>query len=121
MQKLVYGDVTGDGVPDALVARTCEAATSYWPTTVEVFDGASGANPRRVGTLLTDVGDKDLPWFRSMSVSGQTVTIKAYGTSPRAERACADLELTYRYDYRGGEFTRTGRQATRSAECLPIQ
>jgi hypothetical protein len=121
VQKLVLADVTGDGVADALVARTCETTTSYWPSTVEVFDGTTGEAPKRIGTLLGDAGAADLPWFQSMSVSGRTVTVKAYGTSKDAPRACPDLKLTYKYSYSDGKFTRVGRQATEATGCLRIQ
>ncbi|WP_221322324.1 hypothetical protein [Actinoplanes sp. L3-i22] len=121
VQRLEFADLTGDGVKDALVARTCQASTSYWPSTVEVFDGTTGEKPKRIGTILKDVGSDDLPWFQSLSVSGKVVTVKTYGTSAKGQQSCPDLKLTYRYEYRSGAFTRIGRQATTVADCLVIR
>ncbi|AEV86277.1 Transmembrane protease, serine 13 [Actinoplanes sp. SE50] len=121
VQKLVFADVTGDGVKDALVASTCQTTNAYWPSTVEVFDGTTGKKPKRLGVLLKDVGPTDEPWYVSSSVSGKVVTVKAYGLSAQAPRACPDLNLTYTYKYGNGTFTRTGRQAAKASGCLPIQ
>ncbi|WP_229071005.1 hypothetical protein [Actinoplanes sp. DH11] len=122
VQEQMTKDVTGDGVPDTLVARTCEASTSYIPSTVEVFDGAAGTGrPRRIGTLLKDVGPTDLPWYRSMTVDGETITIEAYGVSEGGVQACADLKLTYTYAYAGDSFRRTARNAAKVDDlCLPV-
>lgn len=121
VQKLAFADVTGDGVDDALVARTCESTTSHWPSTVEVFDGTTGAKPKRLATLLEEVGSTDMPWVVSVKGSGSTVTVKAYGLSAEAPKACPDLTLTYTYKYSNGDFTRTARKAVASVDCLPIE
>lgn len=120
VQRLERADLTGDGVPEALVARTCEPVTSRWPSTVEIFDGATAEKPRRIGVLLEDVGAADHPWFTSLSVSGGTITVKAHGVSEGSPLACPDLKLTYQYRYAGGKLTRTDRKAVKSADCLSI-
>ncbi|MEU4619885.1 hypothetical protein AB0G04_07885 [Actinoplanes sp. NPDC023801] len=122
VQRLEFADVTGDGVDDALVARTCEAFTAYIPSTVEVFDGttAGDAKPKRIGVLLKDAGQADLPWFTSMSAKGGTVTIKAYGVAENGIQACPELKLTYVYRFGDGKFERTGRTATNAGDCLRI-
>lgn len=118
VQRLERADLTGDGVAEALVARTCEPVTSRWPSTVEVFDGTTGEKPRRLGVLLEDAGAADHPWFVSLTVSGGTVSVTAHGVSANSPLACPDLKLTYQYRYAGGKFTRTSRKATKSADCL---
>ena len=120
IQRLERADVTGDGVAEALVARTCEPSTSRWPSTVEVFDGTTGEKPRRIGVLLEDAGAEDHPWFTSLTVSAGTVTVKAHGVGEGSPMACPNLKLTYSYRYDGGRFTRVERKATESADCLPI-
>ncbi|MDI6100993.1 hypothetical protein QLQ12_20480 [Actinoplanes sp. NEAU-A12] len=120
IQRLERADLTGDGVAEALVARSCEPVTSRWPSTVEIFDGATAEKPRRIGVLLEDAGAGDHPWFTSLTVSGGTVAVKAHGVSPGSPLACPDLKLTYQYRYEGGKFARTDREATKAADCLPI-
>ncbi|WP_146002964.1 hypothetical protein [Actinoplanes sp. OR16] len=116
IQDVLRKDATGDGVTDTLIARTCEASTSYIPSTVEIFDGVE-----RIAVLLEDVGPTDLPWYRSMAVDGETVTVVAYGVSEGGVPACPDLKLTYTYQHANGTFTRTGRQETKVDDlCLPV-
>lgn len=121
IQKVVTADVTGDGTYDAVVARTCESSTAYWPSTVEVFDGTSQSKqPRRVGTLLTDVGKTDLPWATQVRVSGRTVTVEAYGVDAHTTQACPSIAYTYRYTYDGGSFRRVGRDVGNANTCPKI-
>ena len=121
IQKVVTADVTGDGVHDALVARSCEAVTSYWPSTVEVFDGASQpAKPRRIGVLLDEVGAADQPWVTKLRAGGREVTIEAHGVDELSDNACPDLNLTYRYRFSGGDFQRVARQVGNADACLPV-
>lgn len=122
VQLVTTGDMTGDGTADALVARTCDASTSYFPSTIEVFDGASpAAQPDRVGTtILTDAGPTDQPWVIGMAVKDQAVTVTAYGTGSTDSNACPTLRLTYRYQLQGSAFEQVDRAAVPSADCLPI-
>ncbi|MFC7534039.1 hypothetical protein [Actinoplanes sp. GCM10030250] len=121
VQRLIQADVTGDNVKDALVARTCEASTSYLPSTVEVFDGlAGGEKPRRIATLLDEAGATDLPWYRSLKVEADLVVIQAYGVSPDGVPACPDLKLTYTYRWSGGDFERVARETAKTTDCLPV-
>ncbi|MEV4703379.1 hypothetical protein [Actinoplanes sp. NPDC049316] len=112
-------DVTGDGMDDALVARSCEARTSYYPSTVEVFDGASqSTHPRRLATLLREVGPADQPWITKLRVTGRQVVIEANGTDSRDDNACPSVSFTYRYRYSSDGFQRVGRDAaTRTSAC----
>lgn len=123
VQHVAVGDVNADGTADALVARTCDASTSYFPSTVEAFDGRSPVEaPTRIGKpILTDVGPTDQPWVIGLSVKGGAVTVQAYGTDSADSNACPKLKLTYRYELRGGDFEQTDRAATKSATCLAIE
>ncbi|WP_433295857.1 hypothetical protein ACQP2F_36920 [Actinoplanes sp. CA-030573] len=121
VQKVITGDVNRDGTHDALVARSCEAQTSYWPSTVEIFDGASPAtSPRRLATLLADVGPDDQPWVVSLRVDGGAVVIKAYGVDEHSNNACPDLTFTYRYRLDGKGAHREQRQVANANKCLPV-
>ncbi|MDI6097423.1 hypothetical protein QLQ12_02260 [Actinoplanes sp. NEAU-A12] len=122
VQTVVNADVTADGVADALIGRTCDASTSYFPSTVEVFDGSSPAQrPWRVGKpLLSDVGSTDKPWLTGLRVQSGVIVIEANGTGGADSNACPKLKLTYRYQLKGTAFERLDRTATESATCLPI-
>ncbi len=122
VQLVTLGDVTGDGTADALVARTCDASTSYFPSTIEVFDGASpAAGAERVGKpILTDVGPTDQPWVTGMTVKDQVVTVTAHGTGSDDSNSCPKLELTYRYRFQGTAFEQVDRAAVKSAACLDV-
>ncbi|MEV6342522.1 hypothetical protein [Actinoplanes sp. NPDC051851] len=115
IQQTFTQDVTGDGTPETLVARTCEASTSYIPSTVEVFQGT-----KRIGTLMEEAGPTDLPWFVSLTAAGTEVTVTANGVAEDGTQACPELEITYRYAYADGAFKRTAREATTASDCLPV-
>lgn len=112
IQKVKTADVTGDGTDDTLVTRGCEASTSYWPSTIEVFDGDSR---KRLGTLLE--GDVEEPVVTGVTVAEGVVTVKAYGTTLKGTKACPDLALTYRYEYAGDGFKRLSREAVAKKRC----
>jgi hypothetical protein len=122
IQKVVTADVNGDGTHDALVAHACSPITAYWPTEVDVFDGASASSaPKRLGTLLKDVGASDMPYLDSMKVKdGGVVVIAAYGVGPGDDAACPSVYYTYQYTFSGGRFSRVGRDAGNADHCPDI-
>lgn len=119
IQQILEGDVTGDGRADTIVARTCEASTSYWPSTIEVFDGASDPlRPERIGDpLLTERHREDEPVVTGLSINAGMIGVKAYGTSPKGTRACPDLKLFYRYEHRGDGFELVWRDWGPGEKC----
>ncbi|GAA4608550.1 hypothetical protein GCM10023107_87180 [Actinoplanes octamycinicus] len=122
IQKVVTADVNGDGTFDALVAHACSPITSYWPTVVDVFDGASSsAKPKRLGTLLQDVGPDDLPYLDTLKVKKGTVVIEAYGVDKHTNQSCPSIYYTYEYKYTGAKFTRTSRSAGNANQCPDIR
>ncbi len=121
VEKIVTEDLTGDGVDDVVVSRSCTAITSYYPSTVEIFDGAAGSRqPKRIAALLA--GDLDMPSVRSVKISGRTLTITAHGVGKKAPAACPNLKLTYDFKYSGGKVVLTNRKAVTvtSGDCLPV-
>ncbi|MBL7261064.1 hypothetical protein [Paractinoplanes lichenicola] len=114
----VHEDVTKDGIMDTIVTRSCEASTSYWANTVEVFKNTTEPRgAKRVGTLLEDVAKMDEPVVEQVLFNKGIIGIKAYGTSAKGARACPDLILFYRYEYTGGKFKRIWRDAGIKEEC----
>jgi hypothetical protein len=118
VQEVTTGDVTGDGVADSLVTRTCDGATPYFPSTVEVFDGSSPAQrPWRIGTpLLKDAATTDKPWVIRVAVQAGEIVVQANGT---AGSGCPKLRITYRYVLDGTTLKQRSRDAAPSDTCLP--
>jgi hypothetical protein len=118
VQQVTTGDVTGDGIADSLVARTCDGATPYFPSTVEVFDGSSPAHrPWRIGTpLLKDVAATDKPWVTGVAVRSGEIVVEANGT---AGSGCPKLRITYRYALEGTALKQRSRSAADGGSCLP--
>lgn len=115
IQKVLEAEVTTDGVADTLVTRSCEASTSYWASTVEIFDGESS---KRVGTLLEAAAKNDEPVVTGVTVTKGVITVKAYGTSLKGTKACPDLLLTYRWRYVENGFEELSRVAVdKKADC----
>lgn len=110
-----YTDVTGDGVPDALVIGACPSPTSGNAAQVVIFSGAS----RRGG--LKEIGD--LPqgsnnYFVSMNVTVKGPVISLDGTSydsPQTPLCCPDAQLTMVYRWHGGRFTQVSRDLRKLA------
>jgi len=120
LQRVDTADVTKDGVPDTLVTRSCAASTSYYPSTIEVFDGTAAArSPRRIGVLLKDVGGTDKPWATKVVIIKGIVAVQANGLGPRSDSACPDHRFTYRYQFSKGQFKRIWRDLGKADTCLP--
>jgi hypothetical protein len=118
VQEVTTGDVTGDGVADSLVTRTCDGATPYFPSTVEVFDGSSPAQrPWRIGApLLKDVAATDKPWVIRVAVQAGVIVVQANGTTGGG---CPKVRITYRYALAGTALEQRSRDAAPSDTCLP--
>ena len=119
VQDVAVADVTGDGTADSAVARACEGVDEYGPSTVEIFDGNSAAaQPKRLGTLLTDV-DPDKPYVDSVEFSEGGLLIKANGVDETSDATCPEVVFTYRYKFSGGAFQQEKRETAPDETCGP--
>ncbi|WP_328478127.1 hypothetical protein OHA21_26340 [Actinoplanes sp. NBC_00393] len=119
VQAVAQADMTGDGKPDAAVARACEGTDQYGASTVEVFDGASAAaQPKRLGTLLADV-KPDKPYVDSVAFSEGALLIKANGVDEASNATCPEVVFTYRYKFSGGAFQQEKRETAPDETCGP--
>jgi hypothetical protein len=103
VDQVVYGDITGDGVPDAVVSLTCSTETSSNPLQIEAFDGSSGpAHPRSLGVLISD---RDPIYLEKadITIAHPTVTVSGQALGPDAPMAAGpQVRLTQSFTYRDG-------------------
>lgn len=102
----VFRDITGDGYVDAMVSYSCISPTSSWPATVYVFDGrhSRGQRPRQIATLPTDPRHNLYLRDIRLTVTGQTIAIKAGVLSKSAHLCCSDQKLEQRFTWSGDRF-----------------
>ncbi|WP_051798189.1 hypothetical protein [Catenuloplanes japonicus] len=110
---LVNRDLTGDGVPDVLVAGACTGSTSSWPSVVHVYDGAPPAGQwRRLGVLLTQEDGEDERGLRVKKILIEDGTIVVTSRAYRKTDNNADggsLTVTDRFTWTGTGFRRGDR------------
>jgi hypothetical protein len=103
VDQVVYGDITGDGVPDAVVSLTCSTVTSTNPLQVEAFDGSSSpTHPRSLGVLISD---RDPIYLEKadITIAHPTVTVAGEAVGPDAPLAAGpQVRLTQSFTYRDG-------------------
>lgn len=116
---VVQADVTGDGLPDAIVRAACAHSASEWPDSVYVYSDASGS-PQLIGTLLRQA---DASYAPHISASGRTVTLGLTSWSHYAAGCCPDLEYSQTFTWTGSAFTagaRTDVLHPCDGQALPI-
>lgn len=109
----VLRDLTGDGVPDVLVAAACTGSTSSWPAVVHAYDGAPPAGRwRRLGVLLTQDDGEDERGLRVKKILIENGTIMVTSRAYRVGDNNADggsLTVTDRFTWTGAGFQRGER------------
>lgn len=95
VEDVVYGELTSDGVTDAVVAASCDSTTSGNPDKVAVFEGTKGG-AERMGVLIEDSDPLSLR-VNGLTISGKTVTISALGFSENAALCCPDRLYTQKF------------------------
>jgi hypothetical protein len=110
-----YTDVTGDGIPDALVIGACPSPTSGNAAQVVIF---SGASPRGSLKEIGELPQGSNNYFVSMNVAINGTVISLDGTSydsPQTPLCCPDAQLTMIYRWHGGRFTQVRRDLRKLA------
>ena len=98
-----YADVTGDSVPDAIVAGSCPAITASWPKHVFVYDGTNPVAPLR---LLLESGNDVLSLGVKVTTADRKVTITHNVLGPTDPRCCPGTQLTEVHEWRGDKFVK---------------
>jgi hypothetical protein len=99
-----YRDVTGDGVPDAIVAGSCPAITASWPKRVFVYDGTAPVAPLRE---LIESGGDVLSLGVKADAGDRKVTITHSILGPDDPRCCPSGVRTEVYEWRNDRFEKT--------------
>ncbi|WP_433794895.1 hypothetical protein [Actinoplanes sp. CA-252034] len=118
VQQVVTGDVSGDGVADALVVRSCDNVG-----TVEVFDGSSPAQrPWRIDQPLLGGPPAELrrPWITGVEVTSGEIVIKANGHAiDSGSKTCPKDRLVFAFKLVGTDFTQLRLETDPAGSCLP--
>lgn len=111
VSEFIERDLTGDGIPEAVMSVECVPSTSSWPEWALVFDGAAGpSNPIQLGPELTNgciIGFGNEAPCRAVlrdlefSFEGNTVTVFGTALSPTASNANPDLYYQQDFSWNG--------------------
>jgi hypothetical protein len=103
--RKVSADLTGDGLPEAVVVVQCAHAASEWPHSAYVYSDATG-QPTLIGTLVRQGNENYVTGVRA---SGHTVTLTLRGWSLYAAGCCPDLVFRQVFTWTGSTFSAGSR------------
>lgn len=111
VSNVEYGDITGDGVADAVVSLTCSTTTSSNPLRIEAFDGSSPpAHPKSLGVLVSET-DPIYVEEADVTIANPSVTVAARALGPDAPMAAGpQVKFTQTFTYRDGTLHPGPRQ-----------
>lgn len=111
--KPVYGDLTGDGQPEAAIPYSCSAA-DFGGVRVFVY-GGSATHPVLLGDLpLPDKSGKITYWsVDTVSISNKEIHLVGKGDSPSAAHCCPDLHIEIGYRWNGSHFVVADSQVSK--------
>lgn len=99
VDQVLVADVTGDGVPDALVRVRCDAAAGSPPSSLFAYAGGADGGPTPLGPLVTERDDLLLG---AVTVADGVVSVRATGWSgPDVPRCCPDVQRVLRWHWDG--------------------
>jgi hypothetical protein len=104
---IIYGDLTGDGQPEAVIRYSCTGA-DFGGVHVFVYSGTT-SHPVLLGDLPSVV--KNEPggnWgVEKVTVANQTLQLTGRGYSASAPHCCPDLQIAASYHWDGKHFVST--------------
>ncbi|MEU6129420.1 hypothetical protein ABZ805_09630 [Saccharopolyspora sp. NPDC047091] len=106
------GDLTGDGLDDAVVLVSCTAPTSGMPDEVRVYAGTAAENsPRLLGIPLgpRDGTDERGLFVDSVDLLDGVLVVTSFGYGPGDPNADPGFVVTDRFRWNGGTFDRGAR------------
>lgn len=113
LEQVSYGDVTGDGVEDAIIIMSILTGASAMPGQVYVYT-LLGDGPKLLWCFYT--GDRAEGGFREVYADKGELVVELNGPKRVGEGLCCPVRFTRtRYQWRGGRFRQKGRK-----EIAPI-
>lgn len=101
VSKPVFGDLTGDGQPEAVIPFQCSAADTA-PAQVFVYTGTA-QHPRQLATLPLG-GTQPMLSVRSATIANGTLLLSGDGYTPHDPLCCPSLHTTITYQWNGTNF-----------------
>lgn len=127
----IYGDITGDGRPEAIVPYSCTGA-DFGGVHVFVYTSTAG-QPRLLGEIpsatagsgtgtsappsIASVNTVTLPALTALPAQ-RVLQISGTGYSANALHSCPDLTITSRYRVTRNRLIDAGSTVQRSSRCL---
>ncbi len=97
-----YGDLTGDGQPEAVVPYQCSAADAMG-VHVFVYTGTA-AHPRLLGDLPLKDSQNAIANVTTITISNEELHLEGDGYSSSAPHCCPDLYIKTDYKWNGKTF-----------------
>lgn len=113
LEQVTYGDVTGDGVEEAIIFMSILTGVSAMPGQVYIYT-LRGQRPELLWHFST--GDRAEDGYRRVYAENGNLVVELNGPKRRDEGLCCPVRFTRtRYQWRGGRFRQKGRK-----EIAPI-
>lgn len=108
LEEVSYGDVTGDGIEEAIIIMSIVTGVSAMPGQVYVYT-LRGNQPELLWHFST--GDRAEGGYRKVYVDQGNLVVELNGPKRRDEGLCCPVRFTRtRYHWRDGRFRRKGRK-----------
>jgi len=110
LEHVSYGDVTGDGIEDAIIFMSILTGASAMPGQVYIYT-LRGKHPELLWHFST--GDRAEDGFRKVYADHGNLVVELNGPKRIGEGLCCPERFTRtRYQWRGGRFRQKGRKET---------
>lgn len=108
LEDVSYGDVTGDGIEEAIIFMSILTGVSAMPGQVYIYT-LRGNHPKLLWHFST--GDRAENGFRKVYADKGNLVVELNGPKRFGEGLCCPVRFTRtRYQWRGGRFRRKGRK-----------
>lgn len=108
LEQVSYGDVTGDGIEEAIIFMSILTGASAMPGQVYIYT-LRGEHPELLWHFST--GDRAENGFRKVYAEHGNLVVELNGPRRMGEGLCCPERFTRtRYQWRGGRFRRKGRK-----------
>ena len=108
LEQVSYGDVTGDGIEEAIIFMSILTGASAMPGQVYIYT-LRGSQPKLLWYF--DTGDRADGGYRKVYADNGNLVVELNGPKRMSEGLCCPERFTQtRYQWRGGRVRQTGRK-----------